>query len=131
MLSLFGILNMGGQSLSVQQEATSLAGQNLANVNNPAYADENCKSQDATPLQTSIGEEGTGRGSRLDHLRCGTRFLDAQIAAEGSVTGSLTSQQSALQQAEAYLNEQLQRRHQFGQRRLQSGRVDRGLVQFF
>jgi flagellar hook-associated protein 1 FlgK len=106
MLSLFGVLNMGGESLSVQQEATAVAGQNLANVNNPAYADEQVQLQEATPLDTTIGEEGTGvQAVSITSLR--NALLDAQIAAEGSVTGSLTSQQSALQDAEAYLDEQL------------------------
>jgi flagellar hook-associated protein 1 FlgK len=106
MLSLFGVLNMGGQSLSVQQEGTAIAGQNLANVNNPAYADEQLEVQEATPLDTTTGQEGTGvEAVSITSLR--DALLDAQIAAEGSVTGSLTSQQSALQQAEVYLNEQL------------------------
>ncbi len=97
---------MGGKSLSVQQEATAIAGQNLANVNNPAYADEQLEIQEATPLETPTGEEGTGVDAvSITSMR--DALLDAQIVAEGSVTGSLTSQQSALQQAEAYLNEKL------------------------
>ncbi|MGP8202021.1 MAG: flagellar hook-associated protein FlgK [Limisphaerales bacterium] len=106
MLSLFGVLNMGSESLSVQQEATALAGQNLANVNNPAYADEQLELQEATPVDTPTGEEGTGVDAvSITSLR--NALLDSQIAAEDSVTGSLTSQQNALQEAEAYLNEQL------------------------
>src|SRR5271166_197312 len=101
MLSLFGILNMGGQSLSVQQEATALAGQNMANVSNPAYAEEQLNVQSATPLETPAGNEGTGvEAVSITSMR--NALLDAQIAAEGSVTGSLTAQQTALQQAEAY-----------------------------
>ncbi len=97
---------MAGQSLSVQQDATAVAGQNLANVNNPAYADEQLQIQAATPLQTPIGEEGDGVESvSITSMR--DALLDAQVAAEGSVTGSLNSQQSALQQAEAYLDEQI------------------------
>jgi len=97
---------MGGQSLSVQQEATAIAGQNLANVNNPAYADEQLQIQEATPLETPTGEEGTGVDAvSITSMR--DALLDAQIAAEGSVSGSLTSQQSALQEAEAYLDEEL------------------------
>jgi len=97
---------MGGESLSVQQEATALAGQNLANANNTAYADEQLVVQEATPLETSTGEEGTGVDAvSITSMR--NALLDAQVAAEGSVTGSLTAQQSALQDAEAYLDEQL------------------------
>jgi flagellar hook-associated protein 1 len=105
-VSLFGILNMGGQSLSVEQEATAIAGQNLANVNNPAYADEQLELQEAPAFQTPSGQEGTGvQAVSITSLR--DSLLDAQIAAEGSTTGSLTSQQTALQQAEAYLDEEL------------------------
>jgi flagellar hook-associated protein 1 FlgK len=106
MVSLFGILNMGGQALAVNQEATAVTGQNLANVNNPAYADEQLQIQEATPLDTTSGQEGTGvEAVSITSLR--DALLDSQIASEDSVTGSLTSQQSALQQAEAYLNEDL------------------------
>jgi len=105
-LSLFGLLNVAGQSLSVQQEATSVAGQNLANVNNPAYADESLQVQAAPSFQTSAGQEGTGVEA-VSITQLWDSLLNSQITAEGSVTGSLTSQQSALQQAEAYLNEQL------------------------
>jgi flagellar hook-associated protein 1 FlgK len=90
----------------VQQEATALAGQNMANVNNPAYAEEQLDVQSATPLETPAGDEGTGvEAVSITSMR--NALLDAQIAAEDSVTGSLNSQQTALQQAEAYLNEEL------------------------
>jgi len=106
MVTLFNILNMGGQSLSTEQDATAVAGQNLANVNNPAYARESLNMAASTPLQTTIGQEGTGvTAVSITEVR--DALLDAQIQAEGSTTGSLTAQQNALQQAEAYLNEQL------------------------
>jgi flagellar hook-associated protein 1 len=106
MVSLFGILNMGAQSLSVETDASAVTGQNLANVTNPAYAEETVNVQEATPLDTTIGQEGTGvQAVSITEIR--NALLDSQIQAEGSVTGSLTSQQSALTEAEAYLNEQL------------------------
>src|SRR5271157_2086479 len=106
MVSLFGVLNMAGQSLSVEQEGAAVTGQNLANVHNPAYARQQLVIQAAPPLQTPAGDEGTSvEVVSITSMR--NALLDAQIAAEGSVTGSLTSQQSALQDAEAYLNEQI------------------------
>ncbi len=97
---------MGGQSLSVEQEATAVTGQNLANVNNPNYARQTLNVQAATPLQTTIGQQGEGvQAISITQVR--DALLDAQIQAEGATSGSLTSQQSALQNAEAYLNEQL------------------------
>src|SRR5580692_4990763 len=106
MLGLFGTLDMSARSLSVQQEEMTISGQNVANVNNPAYADEQLEVSESTPLETSIGEEGTGvQMTGLAELR--NPLLDNQIQAEASTTGSLTAQQSNLQNAEAYLDEQI------------------------
>ena len=106
MVSLFGVLNIGAQSLGVETTESAVAGQNLANVNNPGYAEEQVNLQTDDPLQTPVGEEGTGvQAVSITEVR--DALLDSQIQSEGSVTGSLTSQQSALQEAEAYLNEQL------------------------
>ena len=97
---------MAGHSLSVQQEATAVAGQNLANVNNPAYARQKLNTQAAASLSTPVGEEGTGvEGVSITEVR--DSILDSQIQSEGSVAGSLTAQQNALQNSEAQLNEQI------------------------
>lgn len=99
-------MNMAAGSMSVEQEETSITGQNLANVNNPAYAEEQVQVQESTPVPTTSGQEGTGvTAVSITELR--NALLDAQITAEGGVTGSLTAQQNALQSAEAYLNEQI------------------------
>jgi flagellar hook-associated protein 1 len=106
MIGLFGTLDMGANSLAVQQQATEVAGQNMANANNPAYAVENLVIQSADPLQTPVGQEGTGvQAVSITEVR--NSILDNQIQAEDSVTGSLTAQQTSLQQAQAYLDEQL------------------------
>jgi flagellar hook-associated protein 1 FlgK len=106
MLGLFGTLDMAARSLSVQQEATEVAGQNLANASNAAYARQQLVVQSATPLQTSLGQEGTGVDAiAITEVR--NSILDNQIQAEASVTGSLSAQQSSLQEAEAYLDEQM------------------------
>ena len=106
MISLSGIMNMAAGSMSAEQQSSAVAGQNLANVNNPAYAEEQVQVQDNPALQTTFGQEGQGVNAvAITSLR--NSLLDAQIAAEGGVTGSLTSQQSALQNAEAYLDEQI------------------------
>jgi flagellar hook-associated protein 1 FlgK len=120
MLGLFGSLDMASQSLSVQQEASAVAGQNLANVNNTAYAREQVNVQSATPLQTPIGQEGTGVVAvSITEVR--DALLDTQIQSEGSVSGSLTSQQNALEDAQAYLNEQLTSSSSTGAAASQSG----------
>ncbi|HEX3988340.1 MAG TPA: hypothetical protein VHZ30_02845, partial [Verrucomicrobiae bacterium] len=60
MLGLFGLLDAGANSLSVAEEAMEVTGQNLSNVNNPNYTRQSLEVQSATPLQTTIGQEGTG-----------------------------------------------------------------------
>jgi flagellar hook-associated protein 1 FlgK len=106
MIGLFGTLDMAARSLSVQQQEMEISGQNVANVNNSAYADEQLVVTDSTPLDTPAGEEGTGvQATGLTESR--NPLLDSQIQAEASVTGSLTAQQNNLQNAEAYLDEQI------------------------
>jgi flagellar hook-associated protein 1 FlgK len=106
MLGLFGTLDMGARSLSVQQEEMALSGQNLANVNNNNYADEQLDVSESDPLDTSFGDEGTGdQITGISESR--NPLLDSQIQLESSVSGSLTAQQSNLQYAEAYLDEQI------------------------
>jgi flagellar hook-associated protein 1 FlgK len=106
MIGLFGILDMGAHSLEAQQLGTEVTGQNLANVNNPAYARQRLILQTATPLQTPIGQEGTGvTAVTIQQVR--NAMLDTQIGSESSTSNSLTAQQLALQDAEAALGEQI------------------------
>jgi flagellar hook-associated protein 1 FlgK len=106
MLGLIGTLDVGARSLSVQQQEMEISGQNLANVNNTSYADEQLVVSDSTPLETAIGEEGTGvQSTGITQSR--NPLLDSQIRAEASVSSSLTAQQTNLQNAEAYLDEQI------------------------
>jgi flagellar hook-associated protein 1 FlgK len=106
MIGLFGTMDLAARSLATQQEGTAVAGQNMANVNNPAYARQRLVVQTSTPLETPAGEEGTGADVvSIAQVRDG--LLDNQIQSENSATGSYTSQQSALQNAEGYLGEQI------------------------
>ncbi len=106
MLGLFGALDLASRSLATQQEGTAVAGQNMANVNNPAYAREQTVIQSSDSIETPAGEEGTG-ADVVSITEARDSLLDNQIQAENSVTGSFTAQQTALQNAEAYLGEQL------------------------
>ncbi len=97
---------MGAGSLIAEQEASEVTGNNLANVNNPAYSREKVVLQSSIPQETPIGEEGTGVvATNIAQYR--SAFIDSQVAAETSVTSSYTSQQSTLQVAEGYLDENL------------------------
>jgi len=106
MLGLNGTLDLAARSLAVQQEEMTVTGQNLANVNNTAYADEQLDVSESPPLETPAGDEGTGiQINAITESR--NPLLDSQIQAEASVTASLTAQQTNLQNAEAYLDEQI------------------------
>jgi len=106
MIGLFGILDMGAHSLEAQQLGTEVTGQNLANVNNPAYARQRVLMQTATDIQTPVGQEGTGvTVVGIQQVR--DSMLDSQIASETSTSNSLNAQQLALQDAEAALGEQV------------------------
>ncbi len=95
---------MASRSLSVQQEEMAISGQNVSNANNASYADEQLVTSESTPLDTVIGDEGTGI-QMTDITSSRNPLLDSQIQAETSATGSLNVQQSSLQNTEAYLDE--------------------------
>ena len=106
MLGIFGALDLGANSLSVSEEAMEVTGQNLANVNTTGYSRQQLTIQAATPLQTTIGQEGTGVEA-TGISQATDALLNGQIQAENSVSGSLSAQQQALQDAETSLNEEI------------------------
>ena len=106
MLGLFGALNLGARALQTQQQAVEVAGQNLANVNNPAYARQRVAVQTSLSIPTSVGPQGTGvEAVAITQVR--DALLDRQIQGEASITGFLESQQTALQYGNATLGEQI------------------------
>jgi flagellar hook-associated protein 1 FlgK len=109
MLGLFGTLGLSTRSLQVQQQGIEVAGHNLANVNNPAYARQRVAITSATSIGTENGFiEGTGAEvANIQQIR--NSILDAQVVNENSVTGSLEAQQQALQYAQSNLGQQIDR----------------------
>lgn len=106
MFGLFSTLDLGSRSLQTQQQAVEVAGQNLANVNNPAYARQRVVIQASDAIATSIGPQGTGADAvAIQQLR--DALVDRQITSETSVSGYWNAQQSALQYAQTGLGEQL------------------------
>ena len=105
-MGLFGALDLGARSLQTQQQGLEVAGHNLANVNNFAYARQRLEIQTTTPLPTRVGMQGTGaEAAAIVQLR--DTLLDQQIQSETSLTSFLEAQQTALQYAEANVGEQL------------------------
>ena len=100
------MLNLGARSLQAARTGTEVTGHNIANANNPAYSRQRLSLATSTALPTAVGQEGTGVDvAAISQVR--DVLLDGQIQVETSVTGSLTAQQSALQQAEAALGQSL------------------------
>ena len=60
MPGLTGSISMARTSLQMNQSAIELAGHNLANVSNPAYARQRLKIQTATSVPTDEGLQGGG-----------------------------------------------------------------------
>lgn len=108
MLGLFGTLNMGVRSLTAQRQGVEVAGHNLANVNNPAYARQRLRLDASLTLATTVGPQGTGvEATGIEQVR--DTLLDRQIEVETSVTGSLEAQQRILQYTQAALGQQIDR----------------------
>lgn len=106
MPGLFGALDLGTRSLQTQQLAVEIAGQNLANVNNSAYARQRVNVQTSLTIQTSIGQQGTGAEAvAIQQMR--DALLDRQIVGELSVGGFLQSEERALETTQSALGEVL------------------------
>ena len=104
MLGLFNTLNMGARALQANQLGVEVTGQNLANANNAAYSRQRVNLAASTPTPTSLGMQGTGvQVTSIQQIR--DAMLDGEVRDESSVGGYYTSQQSALENAQAQLGE--------------------------
>lgn len=106
MIGLFNMLNLGARALQADMASTEVTGQNIANVNNPAYARQRVNLATSIAIKTAIGPEGTGVDAvAIQQIR--DQYLDSQIQTETSVSGSLTAQQSAYEKAKAALGQSI------------------------
>jgi flagellar hook-associated protein 1 FlgK len=111
MLGLFGTLNLGTRALQTQRAGVEVAGQNIANVNNPAYARQRVNIQTGVSLPTAAGPEGTGANVlSIQQLR--DSFVDSSMQSELSVGSYWDSQQQALEFAQGSLGELIDRQAQ-------------------
>ena len=103
-MSLFNSLANGASALNAQGYALQLTGKNLANVNNAKYARERIVFGTGGMTQTSLGTVTFDLDAQaVSQIR--DAFLDQQVVREGSTTAALSTEQSALQSAEAALGE--------------------------
>jgi flagellar hook-associated protein 1 FlgK len=106
MMGLYGTLNLGTRALQTQSQGLAVAGQNLANVNNPAYTRQRLLVQTTGALPSALGSQGTGV-SAVAIQRIHDSLLERQIQGEASVSGFWTANQNALQAAQTNLGEAL------------------------
>jgi flagellar hook-associated protein 1 FlgK len=106
MAGLLGDLVSAAHSLAAQQAGVEVASRNLSNVNTPGYSRERVVLGDRAVVQTANGWQGTGvEALGVEQIR--DTLLDAQVTREASQTQYLTSQQSAYNQAQSALGEQV------------------------
>lgn len=108
MLGLFGILNVGTRSMQAQRAGVEVAGQNLANVNNPAYSRQRVSISTSLTVASDFGPQGTGADA-VAIVQMRSAILDHQIQAEASLRGGLEARQLALQYAQSALGVQIDR----------------------
>ena len=108
MSGLIGGLIAAAKSLTAQQAGVQVAGRNIANVNNPAYARQRVMLGDRVVVDGRLGPIGSGV-EVLGIKQIRDQFLDATVTRETSQTASLQAQQSALERAQANLGEQVDR----------------------
>ncbi|MBM3879971.1 MAG: flagellar hook-associated protein FlgK [Verrucomicrobia bacterium] len=102
MAGLLDSLGLSQRALQVHQQGLQVAGHNLANINNTAYARQRLALQTTTPIATPTGALGTGL-EIATVLQARSAVLDREVTAEESVTGSLQARQRALESAQATL----------------------------
>ena len=108
MLGLFGTLNLGARSLQTQQQGVEVAGHNLANVNNPAYARQRVRIETSQTVPDAIGPQGTGAESvAIRQIR--DALVDRRLFGEISDSGLLEAEQQAYQYAQADLGQRVDR----------------------
>ena len=99
---------MARVSLQANQRAIELAGHNLANVSNPAYARQRLNLQTAHGIPVEHGMQGSGvEVTGIDQFR--DILLDRQIANEGSILAYLEEKQKILQYAQSMIGQDLDR----------------------
>jgi flagellar hook-associated protein 1 FlgK len=107
-MSLFGDLSSAAQALTVQSQGVALAGKNLANTTNPAYARQRLIIGDLGTVETPSGPQSMGIQSLgIQQIRDG--LLDAQLTREISNTSFWQAQQYNLAKAQIDLGVQVDR----------------------
>jgi flagellar hook-associated protein 1 len=106
MSGLIGSLINNTKSLSASSAAIEIAGKNLANVNNPAYARQSVVIGDRGTVLTAYGPQSMGvEASGIQSAR--DSIIDSQIMRELMNSGSLEAKQKILTLLESAIGEGL------------------------
>lgn len=108
MPGLLSQIQLGSKALTAQSKAIEIAGKNLANVSNPAYARQRVTFSARGTIETAQGSESMGlEATGLRQYR--DQFLDKQVIRETSVRGTLVAKQSVLDRMQTALGQRLDR----------------------
>ncbi len=108
MSGLYASLNQSVKSLTAQSRGLEIAGKNLANVNNPAYARQRVIFGDRGTVVTPTGSESLGlEALAVQHVR--DALLDRQVMREIALKASFETEQSGYQRAQAGLGQSIDR----------------------
>lgn len=107
-IGLIGTMEMARNAMQTARQGAEVAGHNIANASNEAYARQRLKVATAGSLSTPQGSQGLGvRVSAFEQIR--NYALDKSITTEKSVTSYLENKERLLVQGEAMLGQTLER----------------------
>jgi flagellar hook-associated protein 1 FlgK len=127
MAGLFDTLSLGSRSLATYRQAIDTTGHNLANVSTPGYTRQRLVIESSSNSDSSVGPMGTG-AEATKIVRIQNDQLDRQAQVENSVQAAAETKLDALQQAQAALQESIDRNSPSG---TSTGGISQGLADFF
>ena len=96
-MGLDGLLDIGKSALSVAQQALTVAGHNVANVNTPGYSRQEAMVTERSPVGGNPGQVGTG--VQVTQIRrIVDSFINRQITSSNELLGQLNISYSQLSQ---------------------------------
>src|ERR1700756_5648577 len=103
MSGLFSSLEISRKSLSAQQQALQVTGNNIANVNTPGYSRQRAVLESSLPVQAGLLQIGTGvEVKSIESAR--DRFLDIRVAQGTQSNGKQQALADSLSQIEGIFN---------------------------
>ena len=104
MSNILGLLDIGRGALLAHQNAISITGHNIANVNTPGFSRQKVDMETNTPLNTAPGQTGAGVNA-AEILRIYDRFLGKQIYDENQTLGNWEAQKGIYERVEMLFDE--------------------------